>query len=137
MDIAEDLALTDQLCAREFPAKRGRTDVATGGPGWFMAELRAGSWHSPEDLYAYEAALIQRFQERWGEGARWGSVTLLERGARGEEPAEPWSVLGSRADDLRTWDATGTGRWVSLAVADRDPEAGPELLLMVTDIAPP
>ncbi|MFH0517764.1 hypothetical protein ACHBTE_11355 [Streptomyces sp. M41] len=137
MDVAKDLALTDLLCTRDFPTERGRTDFATGGPGYFMVELGAGSWRSPDDLYAYEAALIQRFDERWGEGSRWGSVTLQERGARGEEIAEPWAVLGIRADDLRTWDARGTGRWVNLGVADRDPEAEPELLLMVTDMDPP
>ncbi|EGX58713.1 hypothetical protein SZN_16385 [Streptomyces zinciresistens K42] len=137
MDIAEDLALTERLCARAFPAQRGGPDAGAGGPGWFMVELSAGSRHGPEDLYAYEAALVQRFEERWGEGSRWGSATLLERAARGEELPEPWALFASRADDLRTWEAAGTGRWVSLAVADRDPEAVPALLLMVTDIDPP
>ncbi|MEU6544908.1 hypothetical protein [Streptomyces sp. NPDC046859] len=137
MDVVKDLALTDSLCAREFPAERDGAGPAPGGPGYFLVVLGAVGDGTAADLYAHEAALIERFEARWGEGARWGSVTLLERGARGEEIPEPWAELGTRADDLRTWRAPGTGRWVGLAVADRDPEADPELLLLVTDRDPP
>ncbi|KAB2971538.1 hypothetical protein F8R89_05430 [Streptomyces sp. SS1-1] len=137
MDVVNDLALTDSLCARRFPAARDGTGPAPGGPGYFLVVLEAAGGGTPADLYAHEAALTERFEERWGEGARWGSVTLLERAARGEEIPEPWAELGLRADDLRTWREPGTGRWISLAVADRDPDADPALLLMVTDRDPP
>ncbi|MFJ7071255.1 hypothetical protein [Streptomyces sp. NPDC098781] len=137
MDVAKDLALTDLLCTRDFPAEHGRTEFALGGPGYYMTELGPGSWPSRDDLYAHEAALVLRFDERWGKAERWGSVTLQERGLRGEDIPEPWAEFGTRADDLRTWSATGTGRWVNLAVSDRDPEAEPALLLMVTEIDPP
>ncbi|MBQ1001197.1 MULTISPECIES: hypothetical protein [Streptomyces] len=137
MDVVKDLALTDSLCAREFPARHDGTAPTLGGPGYFLVVLGAATGGTAADLYAHEAALTERFEERWGEGSRWGSVTLLERGARGEEIPEPWAELGTRADDLRAWRAPGSGRWISLAVADRDPEAAPELLLMVTDTDPP
>ncbi|QOV39887.1 hypothetical protein IM697_16710 [Streptomyces ferrugineus] len=137
MDLAKDLALTDLLCTEAFLPERGRTEFARGGPGYYITELGTGSWPSTDDLYAYEAALVQRYDERWGTASRWGSVTFMERSTRGEDIAEPWVLLGTRADDLRTWDVPGKGRWVNLAVADRDREAQPELLLMVTDIAPP
>ena len=137
MDIAKDLALTDLLCTEAFPAEHSRLRFGTGGPGYFIAPLGTGSWPSADDLYAYEAALVQRYKERWGEGSRWGGVTLQERRSRGEDIPEPWDVLSSRADDLRIWEATGTGRWVNLAVADRNTEEEPELLLMVTEIDPP
>ncbi|GHH12235.1 hypothetical protein [Streptomyces lanatus] len=137
MDVAKDLALTDLLCTEPFPTERDRTEFPLGGPGYYIAELGPGSWPSTDDLYAYEAALVLLFDERWGKGSCWGSVTFMERRDRGEEIAEAWVVLGTRADDLHTWSATGTGRYVTLAVADRNPEAVPELLLMVTEFDPP
>jgi hypothetical protein len=35
------------------------------------------------------------------------------------------------------WRADGTGRWVALAVADRDPADAIRLLAVVTDTDPP
>ncbi|MEV6940606.1 hypothetical protein AB0N07_00970 [Streptomyces sp. NPDC051172] len=46
-------------------------------------------------------------------------------------------MLSARADDLRTWEANGTGRRGNLAVADRNTEEEPGLLLMVTETDPP
>lgn len=137
MDIAKDLALVDLLCTRGFPAQRGRTDVGEGGPGYLMAPLGGSGRPGAEDLYAYELALAERLSARWGEPSRWGTVTLTERIARGEEIPEPWSGLSALADDLRTWKAPDSDRWVTVAVTDRDTEEPSELLLVVTDIDPP
>ncbi|MGW1750581.1 hypothetical protein ACWCRD_34215 [Streptomyces sp. NPDC002092] len=137
MDIAKDLALTDLLCTEDFPTADSGPRIAAGGPGYYITPLGTGPWPSADDLYAYEVALMQRYDERWGKALRWGGVTLQERRRRGEHIPEPWDVLSARADDLRTWEATGTGRWVNLAVADRNTEEEPELLLMVTEIDPP
>jgi hypothetical protein len=140
-DIEKDLAVVDLLCTRDFPAERGRTDVGEGGPGYFITPLGASTWANgeelAEDLYAYEIAMAERLSMRWGEPLRWGTVTIGERIARGEEIPEPWALLSALADDLRTWKATHADRWVTVAAADREAEVPSQLLLVVTDIDPP
>ncbi|PWI20955.1 hypothetical protein DI272_41975 [Streptomyces sp. Act143] len=128
MDIAEDLALIDLLCARDFPAKRDRYHTAWLGPG---------DWPDASDCYAYEAALVERLTQRWGEAARWGTVTLAERLGRGEEIPEPWATLTALAIDVRTWDLSDGIRRVTLAVADQDEENQPRVWVAVTETAPP
>ncbi|WP_329341719.1 hypothetical protein OG866_37445 [Streptomyces sp. NBC_00663] len=128
MDIAKDLALIDQLCARDFPAEHDPYHTAWLGPG---------DWPDASDCYAYEAALVERLTERWGESDRWGTVTLEERIARGEVIPEPWAMLTALAIDVRTWIVSGGGRRVTVAVADRDEESRPQLWVGVTRSAPP
>jgi hypothetical protein len=134
MDIVKDLALVDRLCTREFPAEHGRTEEGMGGPGYFIAPLGPGEWPSPEDCYAYETAMTGRFTTRWGTPLRSGTVTLGERIARGEDLSQPWTTLSALGQDVRTWDATGTGRTVMLAVADVEEENEPQLFVVVTDL---
>ncbi|MBE8470797.1 hypothetical protein [Streptomyces justiciae] len=128
MDIAKDLALIDQLCARDFPSEHERYHIAWLGPG---------DWPDVSDCYAYEAALVERFTQRWGEAARWGTVTLEERIARGEEIPEPWALLTDLAIDVRTWEVSDSIRRVTLAVADREDENRPRIWAAVTETAPP
>ena len=137
MDIAKDLALIDLLCSREFPAEHGRSDIGMGGPGYHMVPLGPDNWESPDDCYAYEAAMAERFTTRWGRMARWGTGTLGERTERGEDIPDPWALLGALAYELRAWEVKGTGRWAILAVADRNDEEQPRLWAAVTEVNPP
>lgn len=137
MDIAKDLDLIDLLCARDFPAEHGGSDAGLAGPGYHTAWLGPGDWPDASDCYAYEEAVAERLTQRWGGPSRWGSVTLGERIARGEDIPEPWAMLSALVSDLRTWQAPGAGRWVTVAVADRDEESRPQLWVVVTDIDPP
>lgn len=137
MDIAKDLALIDQLCARDFPTVHGGTDLGMGGPGYHMVPLGPDSWESPDDCYAYEAAVAERLTARQGRQERWGTVTLGERMARGEDIPEPWATLSALAYELRAWEMKGSGRWVTLAVADREADEQPRLWVAVTDVNPP
>ncbi|MFI9757418.1 hypothetical protein ACIHFB_05685 [Streptomyces sp. NPDC051963] len=136
MDIAKDLALIDLLCTLDFPAEHGGTDVGRGGPGYHIARLGPDDWPGAEDCYAYETGIGERLTERWGEPSRWGTVTLGERLARGEHLAEPWATLNAQASDLCTWQANGTGRSITVAVADREDENRPQPFVVVTDLNP-
>ncbi|MCH5674525.1 hypothetical protein [Streptomyces gilvus] len=137
MDIVRDLAVLDLLCVRDFPTEHGSTEVGCGGPGYFLVPLGPVTWPSPEDLYAYEVAMTERLDERLGSNKRWGATTLRERLVRGEEIAQPWAKLGVLADDLRTWSAGGTGRWITLTVSDREDADSARLLAAVTDVEAP
>ncbi|MFF5498661.1 hypothetical protein [Streptomyces aquilus] len=128
MDIAKDLALIDMLCARAFPSAYERYHTAWLGPG---------DRPDASDCYAYEAAVVERLTQRWGEASRRGTVTLEERTARGEVIPEPWATLTALAIDVRTWAVPESGRHVTVAVADRDEENPPRLWLAVTETAPP
>ena len=137
MDIVRDLAVLDLLCVQDFPTEHGSTEMGCGGPGYFVVPLGPVTWPSPEDMYAYEVAMIQRLNERLGSNKRWGATTLRERLIRGEEIAQPWAKLGVLVDDLRTWPAGRTGRWITLTVSDREDADAARLLAAVTDAEGP
>ncbi|MBD0843652.1 MULTISPECIES: hypothetical protein [unclassified Streptomyces] len=137
MDIASDLALIDRLCARDHPLQHGRTDEDTGGGPYHQAVLGLRQWPSPDDCYAYEAAIAERLTARWGEPSRWGTVTLVERSARGEPIPEPWAMLSALATELLTWKDPDTGRWVTMTVLDGDTEPLPQVFAVVTTTDPP
>ncbi|MET9911848.1 hypothetical protein ABZZ74_34450 [Streptomyces sp. NPDC006476] len=137
MDIVRDLAVLDLLCVQDFPTEHGRTEMGCGGPGYFMVPLGPVTWPSPEDMYAYEVAMIERLNERLGTHDHRGTTTLRERLIRGEEIAEPWARLSVLADDLRTWPAGRTGRWITLTVSDREDADSARLLAAVTDAEGP
>ncbi|MEU9735504.1 hypothetical protein [Streptomyces sp. NPDC048002] len=136
MDIASDLALIDRLCARDLPGRHGGPGADTDGSDGHRAVLGIRAWPSPDDCYAYEAALAERLTERWGEPSRWGTVTLVERADRGEHIPEPWAGLGAVASELRTWQRP-EGRWVTLTVVDADGETPPQVIVVVTTEDPP
>ncbi|PZT70036.1 hypothetical protein DN402_29735 [Streptomyces sp. SW4] len=146
MDIARHIALVDELCHRPFPAGRGASDGGTGGHGRFVVALetshglRGGdpAERAPtvEQYEKYRDALYERLAARWGQTDPWNLQTLLLRTDREEIP-EPWAGLGARARVAYLWQARGTGRWVAIAVADRDEEDEVELLAVVTQTDPP
>ncbi|MER6036968.1 hypothetical protein ACIRU2_32505 [Streptomyces sp. NPDC101169] len=146
MDIANCLALIERLCAREFPAEHGRTDVGTGGPGYLMAALRTSGDLQGDDgaeretvEAQYEAdrdALAERLTERWGPADVFGLAGVLLRSAEGEAAAEPWGTLAAHVPDVHLWRA-GPDRWVALGVSRRDGELPCRLLAVVTDTDPP
>ncbi|MGV9456708.1 hypothetical protein [Streptomyces sp. NPDC003635] len=125
MDIAKDLALIDGLRARDIPAE----------PGYHQAVLGPRDWQSAEDCYAYEAAVAELLTARWGEPSRWGTTTLVERGARGGRIAEAWALLGVFATELRTWEVED--RWVVLTVLDRETDDMPKVFALITKEDPP
>ncbi|MDX2681842.1 MULTISPECIES: hypothetical protein [Streptomyces] len=102
-------------------------------------------------LVAADAAVrveaVERFHEdkedlageltrRWGEPRHIGLQTIRLRTEREDIP-EPWSELSLRAGHAYLWQVTEQGRWVALGVADLDPDDEIELLLVVTETAPP
>ncbi|MFD8453911.1 MULTISPECIES: hypothetical protein [Streptomyces] len=146
MDIARHLALIDELCFRPFPAEHGPSDGGATGPGRFTAVLESSHGLRESDpaeraatVEQYEKerdALYERLAPRWGETAPWNLRTVLLRTEREEIP-EPWAGLSAHARVAYLWEAEGTGRWVALAVADRDAADEVRLLAVVTEEAPP
>ncbi|MGW4025359.1 hypothetical protein [Streptomyces sp. NPDC005009] len=139
MNIARHIALIDELCFRPFPAEHGPSDVGFGGPGHHVAVLETDD--GPDGDPARRAVTVDRFEKdhdavyevlasRWGDTDPWNPRT--ER----EETPEPWAWLGARAGVARVWEVQGTGRWVAVAVADRDPGEAVRLLAVVTETPP-
>lgn len=146
MDIARHIALVDELCHRPFPAEDDPPDgAATGGPGHFTAVLESSHGLRSGDpgeraatVEQYEKirdALFERLAPRWGETLPWNLQTVLLRTEREEIP-EPWADLSARARVAHLWEAGGTGRWVAVAVADRDEADEVQLLAVVARNAP-
>ncbi|MEJ1198607.1 MULTISPECIES: hypothetical protein [unclassified Streptomyces] len=146
MDIARHIALIDELCFRPFPAEHGPSTGGAGGPGHFVAVLesshglRGGDQGeravTVEQYEKYRDGLYERLAPRWGETDPWNLQTVLLRTDEEEIP-EPWAGLSARAGVAYLWEAAGTGRWVAVAVADRDETDEVRLLAVVTEQAPP
>ncbi|BDD70766.1 hypothetical protein ACWDYK_15890 [Streptomyces anthocyanicus] len=146
MNIARHLALVDELCFRPFPAEHGPSGGGTAAPGYFTAVLESSRGlrgRAPGERAAtveqYEKdrdALYERLATRWGPTDPYNLQTVLLRTGREEIP-EPWAGLSVAARVAYLWEAEGTGRWVALAVADRDEADEVRLLAVVTQEAPP
>ncbi len=145
MNIARHVALVEDLCYRPFPAEYGPSDVGFEGPGHHVAVLEgeggpvgdpAGWAVAVERLEKDRDALYAALAARWGEVDPWNLRTVLLRTAREEIP-EPWAWLSARAGVAWLWEVRGTGRWVAVAVADRDPADVTQLLAVVTETVPP
>ncbi|MFG3661835.1 hypothetical protein [Streptomyces sp. NPDC047706] len=142
MNIARCLDTIDRLCSRPFPAEHGWSDVGRGGPGYFVAEWGAADpdcvqgERTADDVEAFREGIAQLLDERWGATPPWGMLTLRVRGERGEEIPEPWASISAQADDLRIWEAPGTGRWIALGVAHAAGTAGARLVAVVTEVEP-
>lgn len=137
MDIARHIALVDELCFRPFPAGHGHHLVVLSGShglrGGDPAERAATAGQYEKERDAVDALLAGR----WGESEILGLQTVLLRTERAGEIAEPWAELSARARVAYVRQARGTGRWVALAVADRDAADEVQLLAAVTEEAPP
>ncbi|MYU23101.1 hypothetical protein [Streptomyces sp. SID8352] len=146
MDIARHLALIDELCFRPFPAEHGPEGEGERVPGGFAVVLASSQDLCTRDpaeraptVGEYEThrdALREHLAGRWGETDPWNLQTVLLRTEREEIP-EPWAGLCAHARMAHLWAVEGTGRWVALAVADRDPADEVRLLAVVTEIDPP
>ncbi|MGW4546400.1 hypothetical protein ACWEN4_08485 [Streptomyces violaceorubidus] len=146
MNIARHLALVDELCFRPFPAEHGSSDEGTAAPGYVTAVLESSRGLGGRDpaeraatVEQYEKgrdALYERLAPRWGETDPYNLQTVLLRTEREAIP-EPWAGLSARARVAYVWEAEGTGRWVAVAVADRDEADEVRLLAVVTQEAPP
>lgn len=153
MSTALHLARIERLCAREFPAQHGRSDLGPGGPGYHLAELSAdrvpeetaepGEADDPalrelvvEQCEAERDGLTRLLAARWGEPDTMGlGGVLLRVLEHGEDIPEPWASLSARVPDVHLWHTAG--RWVALGVARLDPAQPPCLVATVTDIDPP
>ncbi|QKV99221.1 hypothetical protein [Streptomyces sp. NA02536] len=145
MNIARHIALIDELCFRPFPAEHGPSDVGFGGPGHHVAVLETGD--VPAGDPARRAVTVDQFEKgrdavyevlasRWGDVDPWNLQTVLLRTEREEIPG-PWAWLAVRSGVAWLWEVRGTGRWLAVAVADRDPADAVRLLALVTETAPP
>lgn len=147
MDITHWLATIDLLCARDFPAEHGRTDVGTGGPGYHIAELQTSGdfWEDDgtereETEAQYECdrdGLGERLTERWGAPDVISLESTFERAQDGEDIPEPWASLSSRVPNVQLWRPPETGRWIALGVSQWDKELPFQLLATVTVTDPP
>ncbi|MET7272777.1 hypothetical protein ABZS59_16590 [Streptomyces flaveolus] len=146
MNIAQHIALIDELCFRPFPAEHGPSGDGAGGPGRVVVVLesshglrgadRAERAVTVEQYEKCRDALHERLAPRWGETDPWNLQTVLLR-TEAEEIPEPWATLSARARVAYLWDAEGTGRWIAVAVADRDETDEVQMLAVVTEQAPP
>jgi hypothetical protein len=146
MDLEKCLAVTDAVCARDFPAEHSRSDTGEAGPGYRVATLATSHGLRVADA-SVRGAVVERFHddkevlagkltERWGEPYHIGLQTIRLRTATEETP-EPWSWLSFLVGDVFLWQAPEHGRWTALGVADVDQRDEVRLLLVVTDIDPP
>ncbi|MBQ0830575.1 hypothetical protein [Streptomyces tagetis] len=142
MDIARHLAAIDELCFRPLPAEHG-SSPDSGHPVAVLESThgvrgggREGRSVTLEQYTAYRDALHERLAARWGPSDLWNLDTVLLRTAEEEIP-EPWAGLAHRARVAYLWEAGDTGRWVALAVADRDDSDEIRLLVLATPTAPP
>ncbi|MFJ8537929.1 hypothetical protein [Streptomyces sp. NPDC093591] len=142
MDIARHFALIDELCLRPFPAEHGPSDVGDEGPGYHVVVLEGSQGDcgmraaTVEQYEKYRDALYELLAPRWGDTDPLNLQTTSLRTEREEIP-EPWASLSARARVAHVWEAEGTGRWVAVAVADRDEADDVQLLAVVTEIDPP
>ncbi|MFC8090081.1 hypothetical protein [Streptomyces sp. NPDC057301] len=142
MNIARHIALIDELCFRPFPAEHGPSDVGDGGPGYHVVVLERSEDDcgtraaTVEQFEKYRDALYEVYAPRWRHTHPLNLQTTLLRTEREDIP-EPWRSLSVGAAVAHLWEAQGTGRWIAVAVADRDPAADVQLLAVVTDVAPP
>ncbi|MEJ8668415.1 hypothetical protein WKI71_07130 [Streptomyces sp. MS1.AVA.1] len=142
MNIARHIALIDELCFRPFPAEHGPSDVGDGGPGYHVVVLERSEDDcgtraaTVEQFEKYRDALYEVYAPQWRHTHPLNLQTTLLRTEREEMP-EPWRSLSAGAAVAHLWEAQRTGRWIAVAVADRDPAADVQLLAVVTDVAPP
>ncbi|WP_461077226.1 hypothetical protein [Streptomyces deserti] len=146
MNIAQHIALIDELCFRPFPAEHGPSDVGSSGPGYHVAVLESSHGLGDADP-AQRAVTVDQCEKdrdaldellasRWGDTPPYNLQTVLLRTEREEIP-EPWATLSARARVACLWEVVGTGRWVAVAVADLDESDEVQLLAVVTETDPP
>ncbi|MFI9751277.1 hypothetical protein [Streptomyces collinus] len=143
MNIAQHIAVIDELCYRPFPAEHGPSDVGFSGPGHHVAVLEAAADTGPAaravtiDQYEKDRdALYELLASRWGDTDPYNLQTVLLRTEREEIP-RPWAELSVCAGVAHLWEVGGTGRWVAVAVGDRDVSREVRLLALVTETDPP
>jgi hypothetical protein len=81
-------------------------------------------------------AVYELLASRWGDTPPYNLRTVLLRTEQEEIP-RPWAELSERASVAYLWEVEGTGRWVAVAVTDRDVSQEVQLLALVTETDPP
>ena len=142
MNIAQHIALIDELCYRPFPAEHGPSDVGVSGPGHHIAVLEAATDDPAARAVTIDQsekdrdAVYELLASRWGDTDPYNLRTVLLRTEREEIP-RPWAELSACAGVAHLWEVEGTGRWVAVAVGDRDMSREIRLLALVTETDPP
>ncbi|MEU1851179.1 hypothetical protein ABZ499_18370 [Streptomyces sp. NPDC019990] len=143
MSIAQHIALVDELCFRPFPAEHGPSDAGTSGPGYHVAVLESAADDDPgaravtiDQFEKDRDAVCELLASRWGDTDPCNLQTLRLRAEREEIP-RPWAELSVCAGVAYVWHVEGTGRWVAVAVADRDLADDVRLLAVITEKDPP
>lgn len=147
MDIAKCLTAIELLCAREFPAVHGRTELGESGPGYHIAALQTSGdfWEgdgtegegTAEQYEADRDGLTERLSSRWGPPQRFSLRSVLLRTMEGEEIEEPWAGLSEHVPDVHLWKAPLAERWFALGVSHGYAELPFQLLGIVTETDPP
>ncbi|MFC9125327.1 hypothetical protein ACFT4A_00580 [Streptomyces sp. NPDC057099] len=143
MNLARHIALVDELCYRPFPAEHGPSDVGRSGPGYHVAVLESEPYGDPaaravtiDQCEKDRDAVYELLASRWGDTDPYNLQTVLLR-TEHEEISRPWADLGACAGVAYLWEVEGSGRWVAVAVADRDEAQEVHLLALVTETDPP
>ena len=107
--------------------------LETGG----RPDLDPAGWAVTVDQFEKDRdAVYELLASRWGDTDPYNLGTVRLRTEREDIP-EPWARLSHHAGMAWLWEVHGTGRWVAVALADRDPSGSVQLLAVVTETAPP
>ncbi|MEW2547637.1 hypothetical protein AB0910_18005 [Streptomyces sp. NPDC047002] len=142
---ADRATAVEELRTRAFPAQRVRTGTVASGPAHHWAELsRTPVWDgdvadraaADERAAAERLALSRELAARWeAEPQTVGLGSLALREAEGEEPAEPWRLLGRSVPDVDLWHMDG--RWIAIGVSGLPADHERVLVAVVTGADPP
>ncbi|MEV7817142.1 hypothetical protein AB0P05_41770 [Streptomyces flaveolus] len=140
--LEEYLSLIDELLAQPFPEANFHDDTGCGGPEYRVCILRASQdfWADDDGQAAREAdadlracldALIAALTARWGEPLVIDLLPYLRAGLEGEAVSEPINCLSQLTGSMLAWPHRDPGRWLGLAIGQRDKELPLELLAAV------
>ncbi|MEU6258115.1 hypothetical protein [Streptomyces sp. NPDC047043] len=136
MNIAQHIALIDELCFRPFPAGHGHHEAVLESSHGLRSGDSAERAVTADQYRKVKDAIYEQLEARWGEEDPFNLQTALLRTEREQIP-EPWAAISARASVADVWEVEGTGRWVAVFVADRDEADEIQLVAVVTEIAAP
>ncbi|UNO38628.1 hypothetical protein [Streptomyces sp. MST-110588] len=136
---AQHLTAIDLLRARDFPARPTRSAMVESGPGFHIAQLRAGEpfWdadpadvrETAEEFRDELEGLISALCLRWGEPEVLDLSAHLERAAMGMPVPPPLDSLCGYVPRVYAWRADG--RWVAVGLGQGEPDLPFQLLAAV------
>ena len=130
------LAGIDLLGTQAFPAQQRYVTAELATSVGLTAKDPAERITETERFHDEREDAARILADGWGEPEHIGLQTIRLRTATEDIP-EPWARLSLTMGDAYLWELTEHGRWAVLGVADADPDDEIQLLLVVTDTAPP